>query len=107
VRIAIKVKDARIVPDMGVRVAFLKPQPTPLTTGVLVPAEAVRADGTAGVVFVYAHGKVERRSVSLGETIGGQRQVRSGLHDGERVVLSPSESLQDGEAVKLGDNGAS
>jgi RND family efflux transporter MFP subunit len=107
VRIAIKVKDARIVPDMGVRVAFLDPQPTLLTTGVLVPAEAVRADGTAGVVFVYAQGKVERRSVTLGETIGGQRQVLSGLRDGERVVLSPPASLQDGDAVKLGDNGAS
>jgi RND family efflux transporter MFP subunit len=107
VRIAIQVKDARIVPDMGVRVAFLDPQPTRLTTGVLVPAEAVRADGTTSMVFVYAHGKVERRSVTLGETIGGQRQVLSGLRDGERVVLSPPESLQDGDAVALGDNGAS
>jgi hypothetical protein len=33
--------------------------------------------------------------------------VLSGLHNGERVVLSPPESLQDGDAVKLGDNGAS
>ncbi len=74
VRIAIKLKDPRIVPDMGVRVAFLEPppaQPAQLTAGVLVPAEAVRADGAAGVVFVYANGKVERRSVTLGETISG------------------------------------
>ena len=65
VRIAIKLRDPRIVPDMGVRVAFLNPQPAqpaPLTSGVLVPAESVWADGTAGVVFVYANGKVERRS---------------------------------------------
>jgi RND family efflux transporter MFP subunit len=110
VRIAIKQRDPRIVPDMGVRVAFLDPQPArpaPLTSGVLVPAEAVRADGVAGVVFVYADGKVERRSVTLGETIGGQRQVRSGLRDGERVVLSPPESLKDGHAVKRAENGAS
>ena len=109
VRIAIKQRDPRIVPDMGVRVAFLEPQPArpaPLTSGVLVPAEAVRADGTAGVVFVYANGKVERRSVTLGETISGHRQVRSGLRDGERVVLSPPASLQDGQAVKPADNGA-
>jgi RND family efflux transporter MFP subunit len=106
VRIAIKVKDARIVPDMGVRVAFLDPQPTLLTTGVLVPAEAVRADDATGVVFVYAQGKVERRSVTLGETLGSLRQVLSGLRGGERVVLSPPASLQDGDAVKLGDNGA-
>jgi hypothetical protein len=83
----------------------LDPQPTPPTIGVLVPAEAVRAAGTAGVIFVYAHGKVERRSVTLGETISGRRQVLSSLRDGERVVLSPPELLQDGDAVKLGDNG--
>jgi RND family efflux transporter MFP subunit len=109
VRIAIKLTDPRIVPDMGVRVAFLDPQPAqpaPLTSGVLVPAEAVRADGALGVVFVYADGKVERRSVTLGQTVGGLRQVQSGLHDGERVVLSPTESLKDGHAVKLVDNGA-
>ena len=110
VRIAIKQRDPRIVPDMGVRVAFLDPQPArpaPLTSGVLVPAEAVRADGTAGVVFVYADGKVERRGVTLGEIIGGHRQVLSGLRDGERVVLSPPESLKDGHAVKRAENGAS
>ena len=109
VRIAIKLKDARIVPDMGVRVAFLEPQPVPpaqLTSGVLVPAEAVRADGSAGVIFVYANGKVERRSVTLGETISDRRQVLSGLRDGERVVLSPPESLQDGQLVQLTENGA-
>ena len=104
VRIAIKQKDARIVPDMGVRVAFLDPPPAPraprrCTAGVLVPAEAVRAEGAAGVVFVYADGKVERRSVTLGQTVGGQRQVLSGLRDGERVVLSPPASLGDGAAV--------
>jgi RND family efflux transporter MFP subunit len=109
VRIAIKLRDPRIVPDMGVRVAFLDPQPTPpakLTTGVLVPTEAVRMDGAADVVFVYVDGKVERRSVTLGETVGGSRQVLSGLRDGERVVLSPPESLKDGHAVKLAENGA-
>ena len=110
VRIAIKQKDPRIVPDMGVRVAFLDPQPTQparLTSGVLVPDATVRADGAAGVVFVYADGKVERRSVTLGQSVDGLRQLQSGLRDGERVVLSPPESLQDGQAVKLTDNGAS
>jgi RND family efflux transporter MFP subunit len=109
VRIALKVRDLRIVPDMGVRVAFLDPQPAQpaqLAAGILVPAESVRADGTAGVVFVYADGKVGRRSVTLGKTVGSHRQVLSGLRDGERVVLSPPESLKDGHTVKLAENGA-
>jgi RND family efflux transporter MFP subunit len=104
VRIAIKRKDARVVPDMGVRVAFLNPPGAAAPAaipGVLVPAEAVRGEGTQGMVFVVANDKVERRSVTLAPTTGATRQVLSGLRDGERVVLSPSESLRDGEAVKL------
>ena len=54
-------------------------------------------------MFVYADGKVERRRVTLGETFGAERQVLSGLRPGERVVLSPPASLQDGAAVKLAE----
>jgi RND family efflux transporter MFP subunit len=109
VRIALKRKDARIVPDMGVRVAFLERAPTApdgggaAKTGVLVPADAVRPDGAQALVFVYANGKVERRRVTLGESLGAERQVLSGIRPGERVVLSPPPSLQDGAAVKLAE----
>jgi RND family efflux transporter MFP subunit len=106
VRIAIKKKDSRIVPDMGARVAFLNPgasAPAAATPGVLVPAEAVRAEGTQGVVFVFANDKVERRNVTVGQATGANRQVLSGLRDGERVVLSPPESLRDGATVKLAE----
>ncbi len=108
VRIAIKKKDPRIVPDMGVRVAFLNPPsgtpaPAAATQGVLVPAEAVQAEGGSGVVFVFANDKVERRKVTLGQTVGADRRVLSGLRGGERVVLSPPESLRDGATVKLAE----
>jgi RND family efflux transporter MFP subunit len=109
VRIAIQYRDSRIVPDMGVRVTFLEPSPggtEPSTAGVLVPPESVRTEGTASMVFVYINGKVERRMVTLGEIAGDHRQVLSGLRGGERIVLSPPESLQDGHAVKLAEHGA-
>jgi RND family efflux transporter MFP subunit len=104
VRIALKQKDPRIVPDMGVRVAFLDSQPKGATvakvTGVLVPAEAVRAEGTRGVVFVFDGDKVERRAVTLGEAMGANRLVLTGLRAGEQVVLSPPDSLKDGAPAK-------
>ena len=107
VRIAIKIKDPRVVPDMGVRVAFLGEPPTrtasrPAT--VLVPAGAIRTDGGQAVVFVYANDRVERRAVTLGAESGGQRQVLSGIRDGERVVISPPTSLGDGDRVRLADS---
>jgi RND family efflux transporter MFP subunit len=111
VRIAIKQKDKRIVPDMGVRVAFLSPPsaggtaPAEPAPTVLIPVEAVRAEGDRGVVFVLAGDRVERRSVTLGPASGRSRPVLTGLKDGERVVLSPPETLKDGDPVKLADGG--
>ena len=106
VRVAIQGKDPRIVPDMGVRVGFLdgavKRAPAP-SGGVLVPADAVRGEGAAAVVFVHADGKVQRRAVKLGRTIGGQRQVLDGVRDGERVVLSPPAGLEDGARVTMSE----
>jgi len=90
---------------MGVRVAFLNPQPSGARAakmqGVLVPMEAVRGEGAQAVVFVYAADKVERRQVTLGQTVGANRVVLSGVRDGEQVVLTPPESLKDGDTVKL------
>jgi RND family efflux transporter MFP subunit len=106
VRVALSAKDSRIVPDMGVRVAFLSAagtKPTAPEPGVLVPAEAVRGDGASAVGFVVAGDKVERRSVTLGRAAGGNRQVLSGVRDGERVVLAPPESLKDGDGIRLAE----
>jgi len=107
VRIAIKTRDARIVPDMGVRVGFLESAggaPAPAAAGVLVPTEAVRPDGNDGIVFVVADNKkVERRRVTLGPDAAGQRRVVSGLREGERVVLAPPAGLEDGQTVRLGE----
>jgi RND family efflux transporter MFP subunit len=103
VRVAIKSKDPRIVPDMGVRVAFLERAPaasvsaSPAPAGVLVPDDAVRGD----VVFVVADGRVSRRRVTAGKTAGTEREILAGLKAGERVVVSPPPSLGDGGAVRV------
>jgi RND family efflux transporter MFP subunit len=106
VRVALRQKDRRILPDMGVRVSFLSAPAAPGAgpaggAGVLVPAAAVRVEGKAGIVFVFADDKVQRRPVTLGQSVGPDRQVLTGLSAGERVVLSPPASLSDGIAVKL------
>jgi RND family efflux transporter MFP subunit len=104
VRIAIRSKDARIVPDMGVRVGFLGTAWTaaraPVAPGVLVPADAVRSDGT---VFVYANGRVERRTVTPGHVRGAEREILKGVRTGEHVVIAPPLALKDGAAVRVVD----
>ena len=110
VRIALKQKDPRIVPDMGVRVGFLDPEPpAPGTRAaapapLLVPVDAVRVEGSSGTVFVYASGKVERRSVTVGPVRGGEREIVSGLGVGDRVVVAPPPSLKDGDVVRSAES---
>jgi len=109
VRVALKVKDPRIVPDMGVRVSFLeKTAPTQPTRkpGVLVPAAAVATRGGKPVAFVVADqqddaGHAQQRSITLGRTIGDDREVLDGLAGGDTVVVDPPEQLADGARVKV------
>ena len=104
VRVALKSKDPRIVPDMGVRVAFLeerKPeQRAEAPKGVLVPAAAVQKDGDKDVVFLLREGKAVRRAVALGGSVGQERQVQAGVNAGDIVIVSPPDGLKDGTPVR-------
>ena len=102
VRIALREKDARIVPDMGVRVAFLEERkadaaPAEPPKGVLVPRAALRREGSEDVAYVLADGRLARRVVQVGAlTAGEARQVLDGVAAGERVVVAPADGLADG-----------
>ena len=101
VRIALKSKDARIVPDMGVRVSFLetaKPG-APKPTGVIVPTRAVVEAEGKKFAFVVADGQAARVEVATGEARDADLRVTQGLKEGDVVVLSPAEGLKDGGRV--------
>ena len=104
VRIALGTRDSRIVPEMGVRVAFLESKAAvgdapPPPRGVLVPAEAIRQDGGKDVVFLMRDGRAERRAVTLGGSLGESRQVLAGVSAGDPVIVTAPENLRDGDAV--------
>jgi RND family efflux transporter MFP subunit len=104
VRIALEVKDPRIVPDMGVRVSFLedrKPEAAnqPPGRGVLVPTKALRKEGDQNVVFVLSDQKAQRRTVTLGGTAGDSREVTAGVSAGESVIVDAPAGLKDRAAV--------
>jgi RND family efflux transporter MFP subunit len=103
VRIAIKQKDPRIIPDMGVRVAFLadptRGSPAQPKQGVLVPANAVVQREGASVAFVVADERARLRPVIAGERYGDLRLVEDGLKSGERVVVDPPAGLDDGMRI--------
>ena len=102
VRIALGSKDARIVPDMGVRVSFLEERKpgAPKREGVWVPTRAIAGkDKDVAVFLVTAEGKAKRVPVVLGEKRDADQLVSKGLKGGEQIVLGPFEALRDGARV--------
>jgi len=104
VRVGFDQLDPRILPDMGVKVAFLgdggngaaavveKPP-------VRVPKSALRGTSGARVVWVVSGGKVERRAVKVASDQADPVDVLSGLAAGERVVVAGPADLVEGAQV--------
>jgi RND family efflux transporter MFP subunit len=105
VRVALEKKDARIVPDMGVRVSFLEARPQAAAAqaprGALVPAAAIATRDGHEVVFVVRDGHVQQRRVQP-RPMGEQRLLPEGVQPGETVVVSPPAELRDGREVEAG-----
>src|SRR5467141_2823338 len=99
-----------ILPDMGVKVAFLEnEQPAAKDKGkdkgpqavAFIPKGAVRSDSNASFVFLVRDGKVERRAVSLGMDRGTDVAILAGVSPGDSLVVKGPESLHDGEKVEI------
>ena len=102
VRIAFHELDPRILPDMGVKVTFLRDKKDGVPAAraaTLVPKAAIKAEGKQSYVFVVAGDRVDRRAVTTGGTDGDRIEVIAGLNAGERVVLSPPAELATGALV--------
>jgi multidrug efflux pump subunit AcrA (membrane-fusion protein) len=108
VRVGFDGLDPRILPDMGVKVRFLRDEAVAPTAGgaparpmLLVPKTAVRTTGSDTAVFVVRGAVVERRAVKTGGTDGDRVEVLSGLQSGDRVVAPVPDTLTDGAAVSI------
>ena len=107
VRVGMKLKDARIIPQMGAHVAFLSPAPSAQSAAqsgrsVIVPADAVQTeDNGQAVVFVIAAGHAERRAVRLGDKTSQGQTLVAGVSPGEAVAVEGADKLKDGAAVKV------
>jgi len=108
VRVALKQKDPRIVPDMGVRVSFLEPKKIDAPAqkpGALAPAAAIVSRDGKQVAFVVTEDKASQREVTVGRSLGEDREITQGLSGGETVVLDPPASLSDGDRVRIAQGG--
>ncbi|HEY6273232.1 MAG TPA: efflux RND transporter periplasmic adaptor subunit, partial [Terriglobales bacterium] len=105
VRVAFDKLDPKILPDMGVKVAFLDDAPAlkgrASDAKALIPRTAVRDDAGKSVVFVVKQQKLERRAVSLGAERGSDVEVIAGISPGDMLVVHGGEGLREGQAVEV------
>jgi HlyD family secretion protein len=108
VRVGFDALDSRILPEMGVKVAFQSSaapaveSTTATTTAPLitVPEAGVTELDGRRIVWVFRDDKVERRAVNVSRTSGGEAVLASGLTAGEKIVVNPPATLTDGAAVR-------
>jgi RND family efflux transporter MFP subunit len=108
VRVGFKQKDPRILPEMGARVSFLAQDSTPsaaasgaASTAVLIPTDAVQANGDSGTVFIVNGSTVQSRVVRLGAQSSTGQTVLSGLDAGATVAIGDFTKLHDGARVRI------
>jgi RND family efflux transporter MFP subunit len=104
VRIGFEQLDPRILPDMGVKVTFMKESQAgegdaAARPVILVPKAAIRTENDQAYTYVVVNGVVDRRAVRTAGTDADRIEVVAGLSSGERVILSPPAGLASGTAV--------
>jgi RND family efflux transporter MFP subunit len=69
---------------------------------IVIPESAlVNRKNDQAKVFVFNGNSVSERKVILGVSLGGEREIVSGIHAGEVVVLRPDWDLREGLYVSL------
>jgi RND family efflux transporter MFP subunit len=105
VRVSFDKLDPRILPDMGVKVAFLSDEPVKKSGGpvarAIIPKSAVRTDSGKTVVLILKDNKLERRAVGLGAERGNDVEVMAGIEPGDRVVVRGAADLREGQTVEV------
>ncbi|HET9803421.1 MAG TPA: efflux RND transporter periplasmic adaptor subunit [Candidatus Acidoferrum sp.] len=107
VRISFDQLDDKILPDMGVKVAFLedeapkKKDPNALVAKAVIPLGAVRKEGNSQYVLLVKNGVLERRGITLGTERGTDVDVIAGVSSGDTLVVKGPDTLKDGQGVEI------
>ncbi|MGA9335356.1 MAG: efflux RND transporter periplasmic adaptor subunit [Rudaea sp.] len=106
VRVGLDQKDARVLPDMGVRVSFLEENkrangaPAQAPKGVLVPLSAIVKRDGRNVLFAIDGDRARLKAVTPGQTFNDLRLVQ-GIAADTKVVKQPPTAMNDGARITL------
>jgi len=91
-------QDLLLTPGMYVDVKFDLPR---RGKTFLIPTNALVTRGEGTQLVVANAGKIEYRAVQVGDDLGKQIEIVTGLEGNEKVVVNPSDALEKGEQVTI------
>ena len=97
--------DARVLPEMSAKVAFLEREvktDEQQSRTAVIPAAIVKSGNREGV-YLVKEDRLVFTPITRGSKLGDLVEV-SGVKSGDKVALKPLEKLKDGARVKLSDN---
>ncbi|MBN1378184.1 MAG: efflux RND transporter periplasmic adaptor subunit [Gammaproteobacteria bacterium] len=104
VRIAFDELDPRILPDMGIKVAFMEYRESNAAEHrglLLVPRTAVREENGQSILFVVEAQRAVQRMVEQHNSSNNDKVIiTSGLKPGETYINDIPEGLSDGDAIE-------
>jgi membrane fusion protein (multidrug efflux system) len=68
---------------------------------MMIPEEALLAQGGEQFVFVISEGRATRTRVTLGQRLPGLVQITNGLHADDQVAVTGLQQLRDGSRVRV------
>ena len=104
VRITFDALDPKILPDMGIKVAFLEDEKTEADAEgpkLTLKSSAVLKNNDRTYVYIYDSGVIEQREIKTGDSKNDITEILSGLNAGDKIVDNPSDRLKDGMKVKI------
>jgi RND family efflux transporter MFP subunit len=104
VRITFDRLDPKILPDMGIKVAFLEDKKQVAESNrprLSLKSSAILKLDSITYVYLYKSDVLEKREIKTGESKNDITEVLSGLIAGDQIVDNPTERLKDGAKVKI------
>lgn len=105
VKVGFKKYDSRVLPEMSVKIIFLKNSNAKKITNekpvLAVPNSALANRDNKNVVFEIKQGKAIEIPVETGNSLGDYTEIKSGLSNGDEIIDNVTDQIQNGTKVKV------
>jgi membrane fusion protein (multidrug efflux system) len=68
---------------------------------IVIPVNVIQKSESGSYVLVSENGKAKRAVITVGRTIDGKSEILSGLKEGDQLIVTGADNLNEGDQVKF------